>query len=802
MAQIGSLSVKLGLVTVEWDKATDNAKRSAKELQTQFNALGDKVKSLSDKFKDFTGIGAALGFGALYHEAVALTDEISDLSKSFGLSTGEVLAFGDALQQSGGKAENADKALNTLFGKIADAKTGNDEAIAQFQKLGISFDDMKKASPYEMLQKVASGFSNISDQFEKTKAIKDFYGKAGIGLDVQNLADILKDGSKEFDKYDASIQSVGQVSDALKKNLTNLTLAFADLIAPFSQSHVFKIEQFSAALKGIAAASVVLGIGALAASFANLASAIMAANVAGGLFNITAGGATPLGLIFKALSAAAAIGTFLYITQGEAKPVAGESPRWKEMGEQPFPKPSEVQAAINAGGRSETPAFKFSADEAKLASNQAHKETPPKGAVEESVSNEVKAKRASIELTKQLIELDKQRNAVALNLSLTELQKKERSIDLEAQKKTAQINAQEKQQLATGGDKMSKEMKAEISNEAAAKRAQVNQEKTDALATARQADVLRRQKESLDAQEASRQELGQMQNELDTFVNTQGKSVVAFYDQAEEADRIAKLANERTAYENSLLMLSDKQRQNLMDEYDLEKTILDIRRQAKDLNIDVEGDAFAKFTANMRATGKATIALKRQQQDAQSTFEYGWQNAFNSYIDNATNAAKVGADSFNAVFGSMGNALDQFVETGKISFAGLAKSIILDLIKIQLRSAAMSFFSNLFGMPNFSGSASIPLQAGGGYAEGGEPPVGIPSLVGEAGPELFIPKTAGTIIPNNQLGNMGATTNNTVYNINAIDTKSFEERILGSSRAVWAANAYGAKSVAVGRGRT
>jgi hypothetical protein len=34
-------------------------------------------------------------------------------------------------------------------------------------------------------------------------------------------------------------------------------------------------------------------------------------------------------------------------------------------------------------------------------------------------------------------------------------------------------------------------------------------------------------------------------------------------------------------------------------------------------------------------------------------------------------------------------------------------------------------------------------------------PVGVPSIVGERGPELFVPKTAGTIIPNNKLGSMG-----------------------------------------------
>jgi len=34
-----------------------------------------------------------------------------------------------------------------------------------------------------------------------------------------------------------------------------------------------------------------------------------------------------------------------------------------------------------------------------------------------------------------------------------------------------------------------------------------------------------------------------------------------------------------------------------------------------------------------------------------------------------------------------------------------------------------------------------------GFAGGGGPPVGRPIIVGERGPELFIPSAAGTIIP-------------------------------------------------------
>ena len=53
---------------------------------------------------------------------------------------------------------------------------------------------------------------------------------------------------------------------------------------------------------------------------------------------------------------------------------------------------------------------------------------------------------------------------------------------------------------------------------------------------------------------------------------------------------------------------------------------------------------------------------------------------------------------------------------------------------------------------------SNPVGAVGhllGFAGGGEPPVGRPSIVGENGPELIVPHTASTIIPNGALGGAG-----------------------------------------------
>jgi len=84
-----------------------------------------------------------------------------------------------------------------------------------------------------------------------------------------------------------------------------------------------------------------------------------------------------------------------------------------------------------------------------------------------------------------------------------------------------------------------------------------------------------------------------------------------------------------------------------------------------------------------------------------------------------------------------------------------------------LGEVASSVFSQIqrsliqFGVNSLLGAIGIP-----GFANGGRPPVGRPSIVGEKGPELFVPDRGGTIIPNNQLG--GST--NVVVNVDASGT--------------------------------
>jgi phage-related minor tail protein len=117
-----------------------------------------------------------------------------------------------------------------------------------------------------------------------------------------------------------------------------------------------------------------------------------------------------------------------------------------------------------------------------------------------------------------------------------------------------------------------------------------------------------------------------------------------------------------------------------------------------------------------------------------------------------------------------------------------------------MKAAVMRFLGGVFGLPTAPGGSNDGwfknVYQATPRATGGPVSAGSPYMVGERGPELFMPSGSGTIIPNNQINNMGATTNVTNNYINAIDVKSFETKLLESSNTIWAGYQYANKQLA------
>jgi hypothetical protein len=243
-------------------------------------------------------------------------------------------------------------------------------------------------------------------------------------------------------------------------------------------------------------------------------------------------------------------------------------------------------------------------------------------------------------------------------------------------------------------------------------------------------------------------------------------------EQQEEMQRLTKEANQELA------AMDDLRRFNL--ELRLKQIEREIELEKESAQVLNEVQAQAEITANKELEDMMEKKKAASEElDLLEDIRDGYKSIGTTIVE-AFMSGKSAADAFKSALSSLlqklaSRSLDKFLDA---------------IFKSDIRGAPSLFENFMSNIPVLGNIFN--KRAGGGPVNSGAP-----YLVGERGPELFVPSMAGQVIPSYAMSGT-STVNN--YNIQAIDVKSFEERIMGSNRAVWAANSYAQKSLSP-RGR-
>lgn len=101
--------------------------------------------------------------------------------------------------------------------------------------------------------------------------------------------------------------------------------------------------------------------------------------------------------------------------------------------------------------------------------------------------------------------------------------------------------------------------------------------------------------------------------------------------------------------------------------------------------------------ARAEASSIAAESILRENAAIERSFSVGAKKAFDTYVDDASNAAKQASDAFNNAFRAGEDVWVQFVRTRKLDFRSLADSIIADIARIQARQAMAAAVSSAGG---------------------------------------------------------------------------------------------------------
>ena len=168
------------------------------------------------------------------------------------------------------------------------------------------------------------------------------------------------------------------------------------------------------------------------------------------------------------------------------------------------------------------------------------------------------------------------------------------------------------------------------------------------------------------------------------------------------------------------------------------------------------------------------IAMMQRNEEFKRSFEGGMVDGLKRVREEFTNVGQAVSDTWVNAFQSMEDAFVNFVKTGKLDFKSLADSIIADMARVTFRQMVSGFFGGSSGGGGFNllsmfglggGSSSVPLPPIPMRAAGGSVSSGSPYIVGENGPELFMPSRSGSIIPDSTMSSGSGVVVNQTINI-------------------------------------
>lgn len=220
------------------------------------SSLASSVTALVNPFT--LAVAGAAAFGAA---AVAIANGLLDLAdrveklgqqaQKLGTSFEFVQVLEEAANRSGSSIDAVGASFTKFLNKLDEAKGGGDKAVAAFERIGISAEELSSLSPEQIYQEVAAALTEIEDPAARAAAATDLLGKAGLELlptfqavaesrqDLERYFAVLSDVDKiRLDGFDSSVEKLGTATKGLGQSLLLPFVGLGDGIAKGSAEFV------------------------------------------------------------------------------------------------------------------------------------------------------------------------------------------------------------------------------------------------------------------------------------------------------------------------------------------------------------------------------------------------------------------------------------------------------------------------------------------------------------------------------------------------------------------------------------
>jgi hypothetical protein len=215
--------------------------------------------------------------------------------------------------------------------------------------------------------------------------------------------------------------------------------------------------------------------------------------------------------------------------------------------------------------------------------------------------------------------------------------------------------------------------------------------------------------------------------------------------------------------------------------FDLDKILEELKKEEAQLKKNMK---VYKDHAELRKRASADI-FKSEREQAQNN----QQKMFDDALENNAKMVELKKQGNQEIFNNTKSSLQALSGLNRTAFEAFKRFQIAEATINAVKAASDAFRTYPFplniavsasalakGMAMVAQIKSTNYRAGGGSVNKDQA-----YMVGEKGPEMFVPSGSGKIVPNNQMGNGQPV--NVNFNINTVDARGFNE-LLTNSRGV------------------
>ena len=217
------LFAKLGLDTSEYDKGLQGAEKSASNFGANLKkgiGVAAGVSAAAITATTAATVAGTKAFVSGVSDVAKYGDNIEKTSQKLGIGVEKFQEWDYVMNIAGTSMNNMTIGMKTMTNQLDNAKNGSKDAIAKFQALGLSLDDIQNMSREEVFEAAIYGFQGMAESTERAALANDLFGRSG--QELTPLFNMTQDETKQL------IRTANDYGMVMSEDAVNASATFQD----------------------------------------------------------------------------------------------------------------------------------------------------------------------------------------------------------------------------------------------------------------------------------------------------------------------------------------------------------------------------------------------------------------------------------------------------------------------------------------------------------------------------------------------------------------------------------------------